>query len=92
MLVIAAVSLTAWFVIEKTETCDRFFEWVAENPDAEADSLILAFLIAAVGVTIFAWRRYREMLAASAARDMAEQHVRSMAYHDPLTGLPTAGR
>ncbi|MDQ4419964.1 EAL domain-containing protein [Sphingobium sp. DEHP117] len=52
------------------------------------DSVILAFILAAFGIAIFAWRRYREMLLASSAREKAEQKVRMMAYHDPLTGLP----
>lgn len=77
-----------WFAIERTETCDRFFEWIQQNPDTEMDSVILAFILAAFGIAIFAWRRYREMRLASSARDKAEQKVRMMAYHDPLTGLP----
>lgn len=87
-IVISVVSLVIWFVIEGTETCDRFFDWVQENPDSEIDSIILAFILTAIGIAIFAWRRYREMLVASQARELAEQKVRMMAYHDPLTGLP----
>lgn len=88
IIVISLVSSVLWAIIERTETCDRFFEWVEQNPDSEIDSVILAFILAAIGVTIFAWRRYREMLVASHARDQAEQNVRRIAYHDPLTGLP----
>ncbi len=85
------ISLSAglvWLVIERTETCDRFFEWVRDNPETEMDSVILAFILAAFGIAIFAWRRYREMLLASSAREQAEQKVWMIAYHDPLTGLP----
>jgi diguanylate cyclase (GGDEF)-like protein len=88
MAAITIVATVTWLVIEGTETCDRFFEWVAENPDYEVDSLILAFILAAVGVAVFAARRYREMKLANIARDAAEKHVHALAYHDPLTGLP----
>ncbi|AMO72636.1 putative bifunctional diguanylate cyclase/phosphodiesterase [Sphingorhabdus sp. M41] len=85
---ITAVGFLAWLVIERTETCDRFFDWVANHPDYEVDSLILAFILAAIGIAVFAVRRYHEMLTVSDARDLAEQHVHSLAFHDPLTGLP----
>lgn len=88
IIVISLVSSVTWAIIERTESCDRFFEWVQQNPDSEIDSVILAFILAAIGVAIFAWRRYREMLIATHAREQAEQNVRRMAYHDPLTGLP----
>ncbi len=88
---LALISFSAagvWLLIERTKTCDRFFDWVAKNPDYEVDSFILAFILAAIGVAAFAVRRYREMLLASDARDLAEQHVHALAFHDPLTGLP----
>ncbi len=86
--VVAIISaVIVWVGIERTETCDRFFEWVAENPDYEADSVILAFLLISFGITFCAWRRYREMVTANHARDLAERHVHTLAYHDPVTGL-----
>jgi diguanylate cyclase (GGDEF)-like protein len=88
LAVIVSVAIVVWLVIERTETCDRFFDWVAENPDYEVDSFILAFILAAVGIAVFAARRYREMKLANVARDAAEKHVHALAYHDPLTGLP----
>ena len=85
---IIALSTLAWVVIEGTDTCDRVFAWVAANPDTEADSLILAFLLAAIGVAIYAARRVRELKYAIRARKVAEQETHQLAYHDPLTGLP----
>jgi diguanylate cyclase (GGDEF)-like protein len=86
--IIALVAGLAWLIIERTETCDRFFEWVAENPDYEVDSVLLAFLLSAIGITIYAWRRYSDMKMADAARVEAQKRVHALAYHDPLTGLP----
>lgn len=60
--VIAVAATSAWLLIERTETCDRFFDWVEQNPDYEIDSAILAFLLAASGIAVYAVRRYKEMI------------------------------
>lgn len=39
-LVIAAAMLGVWLLIERTETCDRFFAYVEDNPALELDSAI----------------------------------------------------
>ncbi|MBK6705251.1 MAG: GGDEF domain-containing protein [Caulobacteraceae bacterium] len=57
-------------------------------PDYEVDSFMLAFVLAAVGVTWYAVRRYFEMVHANHAREAAESDAQLLAYHDPLTGLP----
>jgi diguanylate cyclase (GGDEF)-like protein len=88
IIVIATAAAFAWLVIERTETCDRFFDWVAENPGYEVDSFILAFILASIGVAAFAWRRYIEMGQSNEARDAAQQEAHTLAFHDPLTGLP----
>lgn len=79
--------VVVWLVIERTEACDRFFDWVAENPDLEIDSAILAFILAAVGITIYAVRRTGEMKRAENDRCAAENRFQTLAYYDPLTGL-----
>lgn len=86
-LVIGVSAGLTWFAIERTETGDRFFEWVAANPDYEVDSLILAFILAAVSVVIFAVCRCRELRAQMEARRAAEERAHGLDYHDPLTGL-----
>lgn len=86
-LVISVSTALTWLAIERTETCDRLFKWIAANPDYEIDSLILAFLMAAASVVIFAVCRYRELQAEMEARRAAEDLAHGLAYHDPLTGL-----
>lgn len=76
LIVIAGLSLIAWLIIERTETCTRMFRWIADHPEWELDSLLLTFFLAATGLTVFSWRRYREMIRAT-----------SLALRDPLTGL-----
>lgn len=80
-IIVATLCVAAWILIERTEACTRFFRYVAANPDMEIDSIILAGIFSAVGVLVFALRRWTE-----AAR--AERRSNALAYHDPLTGLP----
>ena len=87
-IVIAVVATLACVIIEGTKTCDRFFEWVTENPAYEADALVVAVLLAAVGALIYAVRRYREMRQEVRLRLEAEARANSLASRDSLTGLP----
>ncbi|MDP8913593.1 MAG: diguanylate cyclase [Pseudomonadota bacterium] len=87
-IVIAVVATLACLIIEGTKACDRFFEWVTENPAYEADAMVVAFLLAAVGALIYAVRRYREMRQEVRLRLEAEARANSFARRDSLTGLP----
>jgi diguanylate cyclase (GGDEF)-like protein len=79
--VVIALCVAAWVVIERTETCTRFFQYVAAHPDTELDSVILAGILSALGAFVFAWRRWVE-----SARD--ERISNHLAHCDPLTLLP----
>ncbi len=81
LLVLLAICGAAWVLIERTDTCTRFFQFVSAHPDMELDSLILAGIFSAVGLAVFALRRWSE-----AAK--AECQSRHLAHHDTLTGLP----
>ncbi|MBS1814048.1 MAG: EAL domain-containing protein [Acidobacteria bacterium] len=54
----------------------------------ELDEALLIGGVLAIGLLIFAFRRYREQKRESARRLAAEQHIRVLAFQDPLTGLP----
>ena len=82
-VVIVVVASVIWLAIERTGFCTRFFQWVSRNPEYEVDSLILAFLLCAIGIALIACRRYLELRRANDERDLA----RGLAYYDPLTGL-----
>jgi diguanylate cyclase (GGDEF)-like protein len=79
--VVIALCVAAWFVIEQTDTCTRFFQYVAAHPDTELDSVLLAGILSSLGAFAFAWRRWVE-----AAR--AERASNQLANRDALTGLP----
>lgn len=80
-LILGIVGIAAWVLIERTDTCTRFFQYVSANPDMELDSIILAGIFSAVGLLVFALRRWSE-----AAR--SERRSDRLARHDALTGLP----
>jgi diguanylate cyclase (GGDEF)-like protein len=87
-IVIAVVAALVCLIIEGTKAWDRFFKWVTENSAYEADALILALLLAAVGAVIYAVRRDREMRQEVRLRLEAEARADSFARRDSLTGLP----
>ncbi|WP_072376572.1 EAL domain-containing protein [Hyphomicrobium sp. NDB2Meth4] len=78
---LALACVTAWIVIERTDVCTRFFAYVAAHPDQELDSVILAGIFSAVGLLVFAVRRWRESRR-------AERFSNRLAYNDSLTELP----
>jgi diguanylate cyclase (GGDEF)-like protein len=80
-LILLAVAGTAWVLIERTDTWSRFFDYVAKHPEPEWGPAMLAGILGAIALFVFALRRWGE-----AAK--AECSVRDVAYHDPLTGLP----
>ena len=79
--ILAAAALLAWVVIERTDACTHFFAYVGAHPDMELDSIILAGLLSAFGLLVFAVRRWAD---ASRANHLSHR----LAHHDPLTGLP----
>ena len=79
-IILLAIGVAAWTLVERTEICTRFFRYVAAHPDMELDSIILAGMLSAIGIVLFALRRWREA-------SKAERISIALAYHDPLTGL-----
>jgi len=53
----------------------------------ELDEALLLGAIVAIGLLLFSIRRYLEQKRETARRVAAEQHVRELAFRDPLTGL-----
>ena len=54
----------------------------------EVDELPLIGAALSFGMLIFSWRRAREQKHETRKRISAEQHARTLAFQDPLTGLP----
>jgi hypothetical protein len=56
----------------------------------ELDEVLLVSAIFCGGLVLFSLRRLIEQKRETARRVAAEQEIRTLAFHDPLTGLPTA--
>ena len=87
-IVIVVVAVISWLIIERTETCTRFFQWVQENPDYEADFSDPRFPARRRGDRDLRGAALSGMRAEMLERQAAEERAHALAYHDPLTGLP----
>jgi diguanylate cyclase (GGDEF)-like protein len=59
-----------------------------DHSDWEVDDLIFVVFMLSAGMIIYGVRRYRDLAREIKARTEAEEEARSLARHDPLTGLP----
>ncbi|MEL6706781.1 MAG: EAL domain-containing protein [Pseudomonadota bacterium] len=54
--------------------------------DASPSNLLASALLLNIALVVFSWRRYRQLREEIAFREEAEQHMRTLARIDPLTG------
>jgi hypothetical protein len=59
-----------------------------DHADWEADDLIFVMFMLSAAMTIYGFRRYRDLSEEMKAREIAEREALMLARHDPLTGLP----
>jgi predicted signal transduction protein with EAL and GGDEF domain len=86
LLIIAAVLATAYLLFE----IDLFVVDAEQSAKhaIEAHEWPLLGAVLCLGLFVFAWRRYNDQKREMRRRIAAEQHVRELAFQDPLTGLP----
>jgi diguanylate cyclase (GGDEF)-like protein len=58
----------------------------------ELDEALLLGVLLAIGLLIFAWRRYAEQKREATLRRQAEERARELSLQDALTGLPNRRR
>jgi diguanylate cyclase (GGDEF)-like protein len=58
----------------------------------ELDEALLLGILLAIGLLIFAWRRYAEQKREATLRRQAEERARELSLQDALTGLPNRRR
>lgn len=85
---IASVTLGLFLLLSQTNTCDKVLHYLYHEDDLHLDAALLAVLLAAIGLGIFAYRRWRDAEREMRARRSAERVAMELAQHDPLTGLP----
>jgi diguanylate cyclase (GGDEF)-like protein len=75
--------------------CDLFLNEghvTVHQETIELDESLLLGVLLAVGLLIFAWRRYVEQKREAARRRAAEEQARELSLQDSLTGLPNRRR
>ena len=88
LLVIAIISIAAYIASIQLDLFDNVVEFLATHEEYEVDEVLSAIIIASFALVGFASRRMAESVQNLKLRVEAEEHNRSMAMHDALTGLP----
>jgi diguanylate cyclase (GGDEF)-like protein len=84
LLVMVALVFT---VTSRMDLFERFARFSEAHDAWQLDELIWLPILFAVAGLIFAWRQSRALIRELMGRKEAEERVRAMALHDPLTGL-----
>ncbi len=87
-VVIASVTLGLFLLLSQTNTCDKVLHYLYHEDTLHLDAALLAVMLGAIGMGIFAYRRWREAEREMHARRVAERVAMELAQHDALTGLP----
>ncbi|MCJ8151773.1 putative bifunctional diguanylate cyclase/phosphodiesterase [Shinella sedimenti] len=85
-IILAAVAVLAYLCISLDIFVTQGQVSSAEQA-VELDEMLLLGVALAIGLLIFAVRRYFEQKREMHRRQAAERHVRELAFQDPLTGL-----
>ncbi len=81
LLALAALGLLTFALARRFALFDRLVEAGRRLEGAGVDALIVTALALAFGLTVYAWRRWREARRALAARLRAEEALRASAAH-----------
>ena len=77
------------FVVEYyNDLAPRLFQFGLDYREWEVDNLILVIFMMSIGLSVFSYRRVKELAIEMKARRGAELEAKKLARHDPLTGLP----
>jgi len=85
--VIIATVLVATFLAFELDIYANQDSVTVREKTIELDEALTLGGILCIGLLIFAVRRYREQKQETRRRVAAEQHIRKLAFQDPLTGL-----
>jgi diguanylate cyclase (GGDEF)-like protein len=66
----------------------KLFQFAVDKADTEIDDSIFVVFVLGVAMTVYGFRRYRDISREIRARISAELEAQKLARHDPLTGLP----
>jgi diguanylate cyclase (GGDEF)-like protein len=87
-VVILTVAGLAFVVSDLYGIPAKLFQFGVDYADWEVDDIIFVMLVLGVAMMVYGYRRYRDLSREIKARIGAELEARTLARHDPLTGLP----
>ena len=85
---IVAFCAFAAFISVRFDVVERFLTFAVTYEAWELDDLFAVFVVTSFGGLIFSMRRWRDLDRELKRRREAEERVRELAMHDPLTKLP----
>ncbi|MEO7815151.1 MAG: GGDEF domain-containing protein, partial [Sphingomicrobium sp.] len=87
VIIIGSAALLAWLFIH-FDAFDNLASFVSNHESWQLDELVSALCVGGLASIVLLFRRASEMKREIRLRQRAEANARSLARHDPLTGLP----
>src|SRR5450631_1257867 len=87
-VIIFTLSVIIFFVEYFYDLAPQLFQFATDHEEWEVDNLIFVTFVMSIGFAIFSCRRMKELSVEMKARRSAELEAKTLARHDPLTGLP----
>jgi diguanylate cyclase (GGDEF)-like protein len=88
VVVLFGVAMLSYAVAHAYDLPPKLFQIGIDYADWEVDDMIFVVFVMSIVMTIYAFRRYRDLSKETKSRIGAELEARKLARHDPLTGLP----
>jgi diguanylate cyclase (GGDEF)-like protein len=87
-IIILGIAVLAFAVGTFYDFALVLFQFGIDHADWDVDDVIFVLFVLGVAMTVYGFRRYQDMSHEIKARIGAELEARTLARHDPLTGLP----
>ncbi|MCW8935536.1 MAG: GGDEF domain-containing protein [Gammaproteobacteria bacterium] len=88
LVVIIVLSLISFVFAVEYNAFEKLYAFSRKHEHFDLDELFSLLMILSVALSVFSFRRVRELREEVRNRLGAEETVRKMAYYDSLTGLP----
>jgi diguanylate cyclase (GGDEF)-like protein len=87
-IILLGVAVLCYVGTHTYDLAPKLFQFGIDYAEWEIDDIIFVMFFMSIAVTVYAFRRYRDLSKEIKARIRAEFEARKLARHDPLTGLP----
>src|ERR1700733_9392599 len=87
-VILLGVAVLSYVGAHTYDLAPKLFQFGIDYAEWELDDIIFVMFFMSIAVTVYAFRRYRDLSKEIKARINAELDALKLARHDPLTGLP----